>query len=155
MNFSPMVLAASAETSTATGGSPLVSMLITFLPILVIFYFFLIRPQKKREKEEKALRDSLAIGDEIVTIGGIIGIVVRQNDDTLVIETGGDRSKIRIQRAAVRENITAREKAKAASESKSSSASVLSTSPEVSDEKKKTDKTEKKSKSEKKSKETE
>ena len=155
MNLSPMVLAAEAATPTTTGASPLLSMLITFVPILLIFYLFLIRPQKKREKEEKALRDNLAIGDEIVTIGGIIGIVVRQNDDTLVIETGGDRSKLRIQRSAVRENITARENAQAASTSKSSPSSIVSTSPEVSDKKEKTEKTEKKSKTDKKSKESE
>ena len=59
------------------------------------------------------MRESLAIGDEIVTIGGIIGIVVRQNEDTIVIETGGDRSKLRIQKTAVKDNITARERAQA------------------------------------------
>jgi preprotein translocase subunit YajC len=113
MNFLPVFLAveqAEAQSSSAA----LVSMLITFVPILLVFYFFIIRPQKKREKEDKLMRESIAIGDEIVTIGGIIGLVVRQSDDTLVIETGGDRSKLRIQKTAVKENITASERLQAA-----------------------------------------
>lgn len=112
MDFlSPVILETAAEAGSVQ--SSMTAMLITFVPILVVFYFFIIRPQKKREKEEKEIRDSLAIGDEVITIGGIIGIVVRLADDTLVIETGGDRSKIRIQRSAIRENVTASERKQA------------------------------------------
>ena len=114
MNFTPIILETAAAGQQQSTGSALVSMLITFLPIILIFYFLILRPQKKREKEEKAMRESIAIGDEIVTIGGIIGLVVRQTEDTLVIETGGDRSKLRIQKAAVRDNITAMERRQAA-----------------------------------------
>ena len=103
--------------AAASGGSTtsaMLSMLITFVPLFAVFYFLIVRPQKKREKEEKEMRESISIGDEIVTIGGIIGLVVRQTDDTLVIETGGDRSKLRIQKSAVKENVTARERMQAA-----------------------------------------
>ena len=115
MNFSPVILeTAASDAAAGSTSSALMSMLITFIPLFLVFYFFIIRPQKKREKEEKEMRESILIGDEIVTIGGIIGLVVRQTDDTLVIETGGDRSKLRIQKAAVRENVTAMERRQAA-----------------------------------------
>ena len=90
MNFTPVILAEAAASGSTS--SAMLSMLITFVPLFAVFYFLIVRPQKKREKEEKEMRESISIGDEIVTIGGIIGLVVRQTDDTLVIETGGDRS---------------------------------------------------------------
>ena len=74
-----------------------VSMLATFIPLIlmiVIFYFLLIRPQKKRDKEVQKMRENIEIADEIVTIGGIIGRVVSIKDDTVVIETASDHSKI-------------------------------------------------------------
>lgn len=88
--------------------------IISFAPIvivLVVFYFMLIRPQQKKDKEDRAMRENLEIGDEIVTIGGIVGLVVSIKEDTVVIETGSDRSKIRIVKSAVSQNITAKEKA--------------------------------------------
>lgn len=116
MNFIPVLAAAQTAGQPGTGSS-LLTMLLTFVPILLIFYFFIIRPQKKKDKEDKNMRESLNIGDEIVTIGGIVGIVTRQTDDTVVIETGGDRSKLRIQKWAIKENITALENKQAASNS--------------------------------------
>ena len=112
MKFTPVILAEAAASGSTS--SAMLSMLITFVPLFAVFYFLIVRPQKKREKEEKEMRESISIGDEIVTIGGIIGLVVRQTDDTLVIETGGDRSKLRIQKSAVKENVTARERMQAA-----------------------------------------
>ena len=76
------------------------------LLIFVVFYFLLIRPQRKRDKEIQKMRSSLEVGDEVITSGGIIGRVVSLREDTLVIETGSDRSKIRIQRWAVQSNNT-------------------------------------------------
>ena len=72
--------------------------------MFAILYFFMIRPQKKKEKEIQLMRSKLEVGDEIVTIGGIIGRVVNIKDETLVIETGSDRSKIRIARWSVQQN---------------------------------------------------
>lgn len=74
--------------------------------MVAVFYFMLYRPQKKKEKEQKAMRDSLQIGDEVTTIGGIIGIVVRKGEDFVVIETGGDRSKIIVKMWAISSNDT-------------------------------------------------
>ena len=90
------------------------SMLATFIPlilIIVVFYFLLIRPQKKRDKEVQKMRENIEIADEIVTIGGIIGRIVSIKDDTIVIETAGDRSKIRLARWSIQQNITATERA--------------------------------------------
>ena len=81
------------------------SALMTFLPIILmiaIFYFIGIRPQKKQEKEANAMRNNLAIGDEITTIGGIVGRVVSKRENTLIIETGSDRTKMKIALWAVR-----------------------------------------------------
>lgn len=65
-------------------------------------YFFLMRPQQKKKKKEEELRRNVEIGDNIITIGGIVGRVVGvKEDDTLVIETGTDRAKIRVKRWAV------------------------------------------------------
>ena len=70
--------------------------------LFVVFYFFGIRPQKKQEKEVAAMRNSLQVGDEITTIGGIIGKVISIKEETVMIETGHDRTKIRLLQSAVR-----------------------------------------------------
>ena len=70
--------------------------------MLVFFYFFMIRPQKKREKEEADMRNALAVGDEVTTIGGIIGKVVSIKGETFVLETTRDKTKIRFLKGAVR-----------------------------------------------------
>ena len=77
--------------------------------IILIFYFFMLRPQQKRDKEAQNMRSSLEVGDDIITIGGIVGTVVSLKEDTLVIETSGDRNKIRITRWAVQQNVTPKE----------------------------------------------
>lgn len=69
--------------------------------MIVVFYFFLIRPQKKQEKEFNNMLNSLQPGDEITTKGGIIGKVVSIKEETMVIETSKDRTKIRLLRSAV------------------------------------------------------
>ena len=100
---------------TASGNGDVLSSIISYAPIVIViiaFYFVLIRPQQKKDKEDKAMRENLDIGDEIVTAGGIIGRIVSIKDDTLVIETGSDRSKIRITIWAVSQNLTAAEAAK-------------------------------------------
>ena len=87
----------------AAGGvfSNLFSLLI--IPFLfIIMYFFIIRPQKKQEKEAAAMRDSLSVGDEVTTIGGIIGRVINVKDDTFVLETTRDRTRIRFERSAIK-----------------------------------------------------
>ena len=77
------------------------TMLIMLGGLFVAMYFFMIRPQKKQEKEQNAMRNNLSVGDEITTIGGIIGKIVSIKEETCVIETTHDRTKIRILKTAV------------------------------------------------------
>lgn len=81
-----------------TALAPMLIMVLMF----VALYFFMIRPQKKQEKETNDMRNNLKVGDEITTIGGIIGKVVSIKEETVMIETGHDRTKIRILKTAVR-----------------------------------------------------
>lgn len=94
------------------------SSLIFLILMFVVMYFILIRPQKKKEKESKAMQSSLQVGDEIVTIGGIVGLVVQVNEDTVVIETTSNRNKLRIKNWAIQENITMTENTKREQEAK-------------------------------------
>ena len=68
----------------------------------VVFYFFILRPQKKQEKQAADMRNNLSVGDEITTIGGIIGKVVSIKEETMVIETTRDHTRIRLLKSAVR-----------------------------------------------------
>ena len=80
-------------------------MLGTILMLVLtvaVFYFFAIRPQKKQERETAAMRNSIEVGDEIITIGGISGTVIIVKDDKMMIETGNDRTKLTILKSAVR-----------------------------------------------------
>ena len=70
--------------------------------IILFFYFFVMRPQKKQEKQVNDMRNGLQVGDEITTIGGIIGKIVSIKDETIVIETSRDGTKIRFLRSAVK-----------------------------------------------------
>ncbi len=95
--------------SLLTAGGDTVSMFSTFLSlglIVAVFYFFILRPQQKREKASQKMRSSLEVGDDIITIGGIVGTIVSIKEDTLVIETSGDRNKMRITRWAIQQNTT-------------------------------------------------
>ena len=88
------------------------SMLIPLAIMFALLYFVAIRPQKKRDKELKEMQESLQVGDEVVTGGGIVGIVVSVGEDTVVIETGGAKHKLRIKNWAITENVTAAERIK-------------------------------------------
>ena len=86
---------------TASGSGSMWSSIIMMALIIVVFWFFIIRPQRTKDKETAKMRSELQVGDEIVTIGGIIGIIVSMKEDSLVIETGSDRSKVRLARWAI------------------------------------------------------
>nr|WP_317412942.1 preprotein translocase subunit YajC [uncultured Solibaculum sp.] len=94
------------ETTAATGNNTM-GMVLNFgliAILLVLMYFVMIRPQRKRQKEEQRMRDELEVGDEIVTIGGIMGKVLSIREDSILIETGADRDKIRIMKWAIQAN---------------------------------------------------
>lgn len=75
--------------------------IVLLLVMLGVMYLMIIRPQKKREKETAQMLNSIQVGDEVVTTGGIIGRVTVVKEDNLIIESGNDRTKIRIKRYAV------------------------------------------------------
>lgn len=104
--------AGTGAAAQGSGSNPMV-MIVMMAVLFGAMYFFTIRPQKKKQKEEQQMRDSLQIGDEITTIGGIVGRVVTIKDDSIVIETGADRNKMKIMRWAIQSNNTAAEKAQA------------------------------------------
>lgn len=96
-------------------------MIILIVAMFGLMYFMMIRPQNKQRKAEEEMRNSIEIGEEIITIGGIVGKVVSTKDDALIIETGADRNKMKITRWAIQTNLTkqaaqqeAAEKARAA-----------------------------------------
>ena len=78
-----------------------ISLFFTLALMLVLLYFMIYRPQKKQEKKDAAMRAALEIGDQVPTIGGVIGRVVAIKDDTFVLETGADRVKIRFTKNAI------------------------------------------------------
>ena len=89
------------------------SMIIMMAVLFGAMYFFTIRPQKKQQKREQEIRESTQIGDEITTIGGIMGRVVTVKEDSIVLETGADRVKMKFQRWAIQTNNTANERMEA------------------------------------------
>ena len=79
-----------------------IGSILIIVVMFVVLYFFMIRPQKKQEREINNMRNNLQVGDEITTIGGIIGKIISIKEETVMIETGHDRTKIRILKTAVR-----------------------------------------------------
>ena len=87
------------ETNTFAGLIQILGMIAIFG---LVFYFFIYRPSQKQEKSAADMRDNLAVGDEITTIGGIIGKIISIKEETLMLETGADKTRIRILKSAVR-----------------------------------------------------
>jgi len=83
------------------------SMIIMIVLMIAVFYFMLIRPENKRKKEAENMRSALKVGDEITTIGGIVGTVVNVKEDKFVIETSADQVRIEFQKWALSTNETA------------------------------------------------
>ena len=116
MNFSLMNLLADATATAGTeagavaaeemsASATLIYYAVQFVPmilIFVVFYFLLIRPQRKKDKEAKTMLDNLKVGDRICTIGGIYATIVRIKDDVLTVEVGDQKTQMMIARWAVR-----------------------------------------------------
>ncbi len=75
--------------------------IVMLVVMLVVFYFLLIRPENKRKKEAEKMRSELSVGDEITTIGGILGTICAVKENTIVIETGADRVRIELTKWSV------------------------------------------------------
>lgn len=85
----------------ATGGG-FNFMPIIMIVLLVVVFFFMYRSNKKQERQANDMRNNLEVGDEVTTIGGIVGEIVSIKDETITIETSKDRTKIRFLKTAVR-----------------------------------------------------
>lgn len=96
--------------AAASGAGGVIGMIGTMLPMIllvVVLYFIMIRPQRKKEKELKAQIDAMRVGDKVVTIGGICGKVTKIKDDYIYLETGNigtpeDRSVLKFERSAIK-----------------------------------------------------
>ena len=92
-------------TSTSGGGN--LQMILILVVFFLIMYFIMIRPEKKKQKKIEAMRNALTVGDEIVTIGGIMGVVVNVTEDNITIETGQDKVRVMFKKWAVSSNVRA------------------------------------------------
>ena len=97
--------AANAATEEMSTGAMIIYTAVQLLPmilIFVVFYFLLIRPQRKKDKEAKQMLANLKVGDRVCTIGGIYGTIVRIKDDVLTIEVGEQKNQLVVARWAIR-----------------------------------------------------
>ena len=101
---------AAGSGAAASGAGGVIGMIGTMLPMIllvVVLYFIMIRPQRKKEKELKAQIDAMRVGDKVVTLGGICGKVTKIKDDYIYLETGNvgtpeDRSVLKFERSAIK-----------------------------------------------------
>ena len=107
------------ETAQNPGSGSMITTLLMLGAMGLVLYFFMYRPQKKQEREHQNMRDSLAVGDEITTTGGIIGKVVRIREETVTIMTGKEGTTLRILKTSIRSiDVKADAPAEAATEEK-------------------------------------
>ena len=109
-----LILADTATAPEATGAAAFFAQyggILMLVLMFVLMYFFIMRPQKKKQQEEQKLRDNVRVGDQVITIGGIMGRVVTVREDSLVIETGADRNKMTVKKWALQSNETVHEDA--------------------------------------------
>ena len=101
MNFSMFLTETTAGAAKSSPGS-LIMTLVMVAVLGAAMYFFMYLPQKKQDKKNNEMKNSLSVGDEVTTIGGIVGRVISIKDDSFVLETTKDRTKIRFLRSALR-----------------------------------------------------
>lgn len=113
MNYTLLSKLADAAATTVTEAAPeemgagatVIYMLVQLLPmilIFVVFWFFLIRPQRKKDKEAQQMLNNLKVGDRVCTIGGIYGTIARIKDDVLTIEVGEAKTQLKVARWAIK-----------------------------------------------------
>ena len=102
------VFAAEASTGAPTGGFMGTGggTIMYLVAMVAIFYFLLIRPQKKKEKQQRMMLNEMRAGDEIITIGGVMGTVVSVKEDRVNIETGANKTKLTFEKSAIKTVLT-------------------------------------------------
>lgn len=93
-----LLLTADATATVPGGGASTIIMLVM---MFLVFWLFIIRPEKKKKKKTEEMRNSLSLGDEITTIGGLVGKIVQITEDTITFETGEDRVRIQTKKWAI------------------------------------------------------
>ncbi len=109
--------------SLLSGGGNAQSLII-MLVLLVVMYFMLIRPQTKKDKEDKQMRNNLQVGDEIMTVGGIYGKIVRIREDRITIASGAEKTKLEITKTAIANKVTDTKAGKVVEDDKKSSSAA-------------------------------
>lgn len=93
---------AADETAAAAGATDIIGLIVPMVLMFAVFYFLLIRPQRKKDKKAKEMLAQLKVGDRICTIGGIYGTITTIKDDTIEIAVGKDNVKLIFARWAIR-----------------------------------------------------
>lgn len=106
--------AAAGAANPAAGGG---SMILILLVFFVLMWLLMIRPEKKKQKKIEEMRKALSVGDEVVTLGGIMGVIVHVTEDDVTIESGEDRVRIQVKKWGISSNVRA-EAAEAKAEAK-------------------------------------
>ncbi len=124
MNMNLPILADGEQAAGGLGGlfgGNMWMMILLYAAIIGAIYFFLIRPNSKKKKEEAQMRNNLEIGDEITTIGGIMGriVAIKDDEDAIVIETGSDRVKMKFKKWCISTVDTVKDKPAEQTEKKS------------------------------------
>lgn len=109
MNISELMTFAAGGNPNMDPAANIITLVVPIVLLVVFFYFFFIRPEKKRNKEMQDMLNSIQVADEVITNGGIIGRVVSVKEDTILLETGSDRTKIRIMKSCIAKNNTVHE----------------------------------------------
>ena len=100
-----------AADNAAQQAPSMLTPILYIIAMFAIFYFLLIRPQRKREKDARLMLESLQMGDKVVTVGGIHGKITQLKDDTVILETGalGNTSTVKVARSSIREVLTVKD----------------------------------------------
>lgn len=95
-------------------------IIVVYVALFAVLYFLLIRPNSKKKKQEQEMRNNIAIGDDITTIGGIVGriVAIKEDEDAFIIETGSDRVKMKFKKWAISSVDTVKENTDAKPEKK-------------------------------------
>lgn len=106
--YADQAAATATDAAASMGAAGLIAQFLPFIIVIVLLYFMMIRPQKKREKEAKAMLAAMKVGDKVVTIGGICGKIVKLKDEYVVLETGStgnpnEKSYVKMERNAIRD----------------------------------------------------
>ncbi len=112
----PFIISLAADSTAGVSAAGSMYTLVFMILMLVVLYFIMIRPQRKKEKADNEMRKNVQVGDEIETIGGIVGIITKIEEKTVVIETSSDRCKMRIKKWAIATNVSADEEARSKAE---------------------------------------